>query len=118
MSYSIDFRECVVQNIVSGMSWDDAGHVFNISRNTIQRWMRQFRETGNLEPPARKPQKERKTNIEQLLRLVDELPDATLEELANQLNVHYSTIDYHLKKRNITRKKNHAIRGTRRGKKT
>ena len=118
MSYSIDFRRCVVRNIESGMSWEEAMRVFNISRSTIGDWCRKWRDSGDLSPtkyPARKTQK---VNIKELVAAIEAQPDATLEELAAPFDVYPSTIDYHLRKLGITRKKNHAVQGAGRGKKT
>lgn len=118
MSYSSDFRRCVVENIQSGMSWDEASRIFKVSRDSVGRWLRQFRETGCVSDAPRRPYKKRKVDIEKLLELVGRHEDATLEELAAPFDVYPSTIDYHLRKMKITRKKNHAISGARRRKKT
>lgn len=117
MSYSIDFRRCVVENIESGMSWDEASRIFKVSRDSVGRWLRQFRETGCVSDAPRKPYKKRKVDVEQLLAMVESRDDATLEELAAPFGVYPSTIDYHLRKMKITRKKNHPVSGARRRKK-
>jgi transposase len=91
--------------------------IFKISRDSIGRWCRQFKQTGNIEPSPRRPHKTRKVDIKQLVALLEARPDATLSELAEPFGVAHSVIDYHLRKLKITRKKNHALRRTRRGKK-
>ena len=117
MSYSLDFRRCVVENVMSGMPWEEAMRVFKVSRNSIGNWCRQLRKTGTLSPSPRKTSKIRKVDIIALKQMIDSDPDATLEELAEPFGVYPSTIDYHLRKLKITRKKNHAVRGEGRGKK-
>ena len=118
MSYSLDFRRCVVENVMSGMPWEEAMRVFKISRNSIGNWCRQLRKTGVLSPPPRKTSKIRKVDIAVLKQMIATNSDATLEELAEPFGVYPSTIDYHLRKLKITRKKNYPIRGERRGKRT
>lgn len=118
MAYGQDFRYCVVENIDAGMSWSDASRIFKISYDTIGRWLRKHRDDGELNDAPRKAYKKRKVDKEQLLDLVEKHPDATLEELAQPFGVAHSVIDYHLRKLGITRKKNHALSGTKRRKKT
>lgn len=118
MAYGQDFRYCVVENIASGMSWSDASRIFKISYDTIGRWLRKHREGIELCDAPRKEYKKQKVDKEQLVRMVEEHPDATLEELAQPFGVAHSVIDYHLRKLGITRKKNHALSGAKRRKKT
>lgn len=118
MSYSLDFRRCVVENVMSGMPWEEAMRVFKVSRNSIGNWCRQLRKTGTLSPPARKTSKVRKVDIDVLKQMVANNSDATLEELGEPFGVYPSTIDYHLRKLKITRKKNHAVQRAGRRKKT
>jgi transposase len=118
MLYSADFRLCVVRNIESGMSWEEARRIFSISPDTLRRWLRSYRESGTMEGAVRKPYPHRKVDKTQLLALLEAHPDATLEELAEPFGVAHSVIDYHLRKLGITRKKNHAICGAGRAKKT
>lgn len=118
MAYGQDFRCCVVENINSGMSWLDASRIFKISYDTIGRWLRKHRAGGELSDTPRKAYKKRKVDKELLVKMVEEHPDATLDELAQPFDVYPSTIDYHLRKLGITRKKNHALSGAKRRKKT
>ncbi len=117
MSYSVEFRECVVDNINSGMPWEEAIRVFKVSRNSIGRWLRMKKQSGDVSDVSRRKYKTRKIDTNELLSLLEASPDATLAELAQPFNVCHSAIDYHLRKLNITRKKNHALRGAERGKK-
>jgi transposase len=111
MSYSSDFRLCVVQNIMSGMSWDEATCIFGVSRNSIGRWCQKFKATGTLDDTSHRARKARKVDTKQLLALIERDADATLCELAQPFNVAHSVIHYHLRKRGITRKKNQAVSG-------
>ena len=102
---------------VEGGSWQDASRVLGIHINTLAKWLKKYRETGSVSPEKRITYRKRKVDINALKQMLDERPDATLEELAAPFDVYPSTIDYHLRKHNITRKKNHAPARARRRKK-
>jgi transposase len=116
MTYSPDMRAAALRCVSEGKSRLDIVNFFDISLKTLSNWVRQHRETGSLEPPPRKVYRQRKVIREQLLALIAEHPDATLEELAAPFQVSPSNIDYHLRKLGVTRKKNHALRGEKRRK--
>ena len=54
MSYSNDFRECVLENISKGMSWDKACKIFSISRSSIASWLKNIQTTGKISDFPRK----------------------------------------------------------------
>jgi len=117
-SYSVSIRERAVKFVVEeGGNRDDACRVLGICADTLQRWLRKHRETGDVSAKPRGNYRTRKINIILLQQMLDKNPDATLEELSEPFDVYPSTIEYHLKRLNITRKKNHAIRGAGRRKK-
>jgi transposase len=118
MSYSLDFRLCVVRNVLSGMSWDEATRIFGVSRDSLRRWCQKFKATGTVDDQGHRPHKTRKVDKEQLVALVERNPDATLCELADHFGVAHSVIDYHLRNLTVTRKKNHALRGAQQRKKS
>ncbi|MEB3291625.1 MAG: IS630 transposase-related protein [Synechococcales bacterium] len=54
--YSPDFRRKVIEAIeVDGMKKQTASRVFQVSRNTIDLWLKLKAETGDVNPKARKP---------------------------------------------------------------
>jgi len=108
MSYSIDFRFCVLRNIDSGMSWDEAARIFNVSRSTISRWWAKLDDTGSLADRYRSTCP-RKIDRAELIDYISIFPDATLWEIAAKFDSYPSVIDYHLRKLQITRKKNYAL---------
>ena len=115
-SKSLAIRERAINFIEKeGGSKLDASKVLGVCVDTINRWIRRYKEQGNVKPDAR-IYKIRKVDIIKLKQMVDENPDATLEELAEPFGVYPSTIDYHLRKLNITRKKNNTLCGARREK--
>ena len=117
MAYGADFRLCVVRNMESGMAWEEAERVFGVCRGTIGSWLRRYRKTGQVAGPPRKTYKPRKIDSQQLLKQIEETPDATLEELAEPFGCCHQAIDQRLRKLGITRKKNHPLSGARRAKK-
>lgn len=110
VSYSVDFRHAVIENIESGKSWEEVIEIFSISRYTLGKWLKKHRSGVGLEDPARKPYKVRKIDIDLLQQALDRNEDATLEELAREFNCWPPAIYRRLKKLGITRKKNHTVR--------
>ena len=117
-SYSSAFRERAIKFVeAENGSPKEACAVLGIHSSTLTKWLKKYRETGEITPRPRKTYRKRKVDIEVLKQHVNENPDATLPELAEPFGVFPSTIFYHLKKLGITRKKNNAIRRKKRGKK-
>jgi transposase len=116
-AYSTDLRERAVSYIHEGGSRKDAVRIFKISYRTLSAWLRQLKEEGTLSP---KPKGSRpwKLDHEAVVDYVKEHNDSTLEEIASHFDTHVSVIDYILKKYKVTRKKNDALRGTKRRRKT
>ena len=112
MSYSDDFRECVLENISKGMSWDKACKFFSISRSSIASWLKNIQTTGKISDSSRKAYKVRKIDSELLVTAINKTPDATLEEISKQFNCWPQSIHKRCVKLGITRKKNDIIRGT------
>lgn len=110
MAYSIDFRKCVLENLESGMTWEEVIATFSVSRGTLSRWVHMHRGQGTLEDSPRKPYKVRKIESQALIRALEKTPDATLKELAHEFDCWPHAIHRRLKKLGITRKKNHPIR--------
>lgn len=113
--YSLDLRQKIIdvyENEV--ISQRGLAKRFGVAKSFIQKLLKQYRETGSLEPKQRLQQTPTKLNDEQLVvlqQLVAEHNDATLEELQKYLEaktsvrVSRSTVDRMLKKLNITVKK-------------
>lgn len=56
--YSYDLRQKVINAIVlDGMNKTEAAQVFQISRNTINLWLRRQAETGDYQPKPTRPQR-------------------------------------------------------------
>ena len=114
-AYSIDLRKKIVDTYLDGnISQRKLAKRFQVAPSFVQKLLKQYRETGSLEPKKRRIQTPTKLNAEQLqvlADLVEQNNDATLEELKALLldktgvSIGRSTVDRMLKKLNITRKK-------------
>ena len=117
-SYSLALRERAIQFVEhEGGSRQDACRVLGIHISTLTNWLRKYREVGHVRRESREHSRVQKVDKTVLAQMVEAHPDATLEELAAPFDVYPSTIDYHLRKLGITRKKNHALQGAGRRKK-
>lgn len=111
-AYSYDLRKKVIEAIeVNGMKKSEASVVFNISRNTIDQWLKRKAETGDYQAlPHQPPGNNHKIiNWEKFREFVQENGDKTQEEMAELWPEEISarTISRGLKKIGFTRKKKH-----------
>jgi transposase len=105
MSYSQDFREFVVSKVLGGMPRSEAQRFFNISRDSLYKWLKKYGETGEVSTAPRKEYKVRKISSQALIELLNSRPDATLAELAEHFNCWPQSIHKRCVKLGITRKK-------------
>lgn len=112
---SNDIRVRVVQSYEAGnVSYREVSERFNVSFNSVVRWVSLFRKEGHVSPRpiGGSLPKIREEHLDELKALVAEKPDRTLIELADIWNkqhgtdTHRSSIDRALQRANITRKKN------------
>lgn len=100
MTYSLDLREAVISYINNGGSKVEATRLFNISRNTLYRWLGM----DDLHPKAH-GLRNRKIDKEALAKHVEDYPDMFLRERAEAFGVHLSAVHYALKKMRIVKKR-------------
>ncbi len=114
---SIDIRERLVSAVDDGMTRRSAAKRFGVAASTAIKWVDQWRRTGTVEPRPRggDHRSERiEVHAEEVLRLVAETPDLTLEELAEHLHeghglkVDPSTVWRLFDRHGVTLKKNRA----------
>jgi transposase len=115
-AYSIDLREKIIKLSAEGkISQRKLAKQFDVALSFIEKLIKQYRQTGSVEPKKRTVQTPTKLNYEQLEvleKLAEENNDATLDELSQMLHKHTGvmisrvTVDRMLKKLNITFKKN------------
>lgn len=111
-AYSIDLRERVLADFDAGMGNDAVARRYRVSSRWVYKLRRQRSETGEIAPRRGKtgPKPKLAAHVEQLTRLVEEQPDATLSELRQRLGVPVSltTLWTTLKKLGVTLKKSPA----------
>lgn len=113
--YSMDLRVRVLSDCDGGMATKQVAEKYSVSPAWVRRLKQRRRETGQIEP--RRHTGGRKPKLaayqDQLLRLVNEQPDATLAELREKLGVSVSlpTIWRMLKSAGLTFKKSPACSG-------
>ena len=100
MTYSIGLREAAISYINNGGSKVDAARIFNISRNTLYRWLRM----DDLHP-QKSGFRHRKINKMALKAHAQEFPDMYLHERAVIFGVHTSSMGRMLKKLGIVKKR-------------
>ncbi len=114
---SIDIRERLVSAVDDGMTRRSAAKRFGVAASTAIKWVDQWRRTGTVEPRPRggDHRSERiEAHAEEVLALIADTPDVTLEELAGHLdevhglNVAQSTVWRLLDRHDMTFKKNRA----------
>jgi len=103
MSYSYDLRKRVEAYVLGGGKKTDAARLFSVHVQTIHNWMRMKGGVCSAGKPG--PTTGRAVKRDALKQAIATHPDARLKELAEDFQVHPSTIFYACKKWGITRKK-------------
>jgi transposase len=104
-AYSNDLRERVIKSYESGISKKEILDIFIISLDTLNRWIRKYKETGSIESCKRTKYRAKKFSDEALLEHVLKNPSATLEERAMFFSVKHQSVYARMKALGITRKK-------------
>ena|SRR6516164_3821884 len=87
-AYSRDLRERVLADCDAGLSNDEVARKFSVSASWIRRLKQRRRETGSIDPrPRRSPTSRLLAYGPRICELVQQRPDATLEELRQALGV-------------------------------
>ena len=114
---SIDLRERLITAVEGGMSRRCAAERFGVAPSTAIKWVDRWRRTGTVEPRPRggDHHSERiEAHAEEILTLIADTPDLTLEALAGHLDeahglkVAQSTVWRLLDRHGMTFKKNRA----------
>ena len=104
-SYSNDLRERVILCYNKGLPKNLIIILFDIGIDTLNRWIKQYKETGIFTPKERTKYRKRKFSDEDLLNYISNNSSATLQEIANYFSVTPPSIYSRLKKLNVTLKK-------------
>jgi transposase len=110
--YSIDFRQKIIEVYEhEDISIRKLAQRFRVTKSFIQKLLKQYRETGNINPQSQGGSTPSKLNSEQLMTLVEIIEvndDATLSELCslleekNQIRVSRSTMGRLIQQLNYT----------------
>jgi len=111
MAYDSVFRRRALDYWADGHTKKETALVFKVNPDTLQKWKKQYKETGNLESKTRR-ETWRKIDPERLQAYVTEHPDAYLKEIATEFNCSDMAILKALRRLKITRKKNHTLQGS------
>jgi transposase len=108
--YSYDLRQKVIQAIkLDGLKKSEASQLFNISRNTIDLWLKRLSETGDYQAKPNQPlgNGHKITDWEEFREFASSHGDKTQVEMAKLWKEQISdrTISRALKKIGFTRKK-------------
>ena len=106
MGYSADLRLAAVKRYLgSGDTYAQTGKIFDVDSSSVQRWVRQYKETGDL---SDKPLKRsfKKIDPEKLRAYLKDQFDATQQEIADEFGCSNQAVSKALKRLNLTRKKN------------
>ena len=113
--YSMDLRERVVKTYDGGVKPSELVERYQVSLRTVERLLQRRRETGSIAPLHGKPGPKRRLaeHVERLKKIVIQKPDATLQELREELGIRVgiSTLWRGLRDLGLTLKKSHSRRG-------
>ncbi|MCP5124703.1 MAG: transposase [Gammaproteobacteria bacterium] len=108
--YSEDLRTRVIQSYLNGLSKMDIVTLFKIGMDTLNRWIRQYLQTGDIKPKKRTQFRARKFSDSDLKDYIRNNPSVTLKQIAEHFSVKPSSVQARLKALNITYKKTISLR--------
>jgi transposase len=101
MAYSTDFRRKILEiKARYGLSFEETALRFGVSKSSVSRWAKR------LEPCRTRNKPATKIDPDQLIRDVEQYPDAYQYERAERFGCSQRGIGYALKRLKISRKKN------------
>lgn len=113
-AYSIDLRERVLADCDAGMKTKALAEKYRVSESWVRKVRKRWRDTGQIGPREQRVSHATKldNHQEHLQKLVEEKPDATLQELCEKLPVKVSpaTMSRALARLKLTFKKSIACR--------
>ena len=104
MSYDRYLRLRALEYAKEGHSLTQTASVFKINISTIIAWKRRYKATGDVKIKVRCPIN-KKIIPEELIKYIEEHPDAYFKEIAEVFCCHPSSVLKRLRKLDITRKK-------------
>ena len=86
-AYSMDLRQRVIDDCDAGLATKQVAQKYSVSPAWVRRLKQHRRERGDLTPRTGGGFRSRKIDPDRLRELVEQQPDATLEELRERLDV-------------------------------
>jgi len=111
MAYDAKFRCRALAYWADGHTKKETALVFKVNPDTLQKWKKQYEETGNLESKTRR-ETWRKIDPDRLANYLEQHPDSYLRELAEEFNCSDVAIIKALRRLKTSRKKNHSLQGS------
>jgi transposase len=111
LAYSEDLRRRVVEFVEKGGSKAEAQRRFSVSEWCVYDWLKRGQD---LKPEKPGPKQLRKLDLPALKALVEQKPDAYLDELGKELNIGKTTAWKGCRLLGLSRKKNQSLQGTKR----
>lgn len=87
------------------MSRSEAIEFFEISRDSLYKWLKEYSDTGSFLVKKRKEYKPKKISKQALMDEINISPDSTLEEISHKFSCSQVAVWKRLKTLGITRKK-------------
>ena len=97
-AYSLDLRECVISDVETGGKIKDVVRRYRVGRDTIRRWRNQKKALGHVAAKGVESRGGYKLKTEDLQAHFKAHPDYTLEEAADALSAHPTTVHYSCKR--------------------
>ena len=104
MAYDRDLRLRAIKYTEEGSTLAQAAAVFKVNIGTLIGWRKRYRATGDVKIKVRCPVN-KKIIPEELIKYIEEHPDAYLKKIAEVFGCHPSSVLKRLRKLGITRKK-------------
>ena len=84
--YSLDLRKKVIEYVKKGNNQAQAAKIFNLHRNTINRWVQKYQKFGNLRPKKRHGLKS-KLNLQEIAQFIYEYKNFSLKDIADKFMI-------------------------------
>ena len=96
-----------VTNYVCGMPKAEIIKIFSIGMDTLNRWIRKYKNTGRVEAEKQTKHRKRKFSDEQLVEFIEKNPSAILKNISEHFSVCHQSVHKRFKLIGMTRKKRH-----------
>ncbi len=103
--YSIELRQEVIDFIEQGSSYGVAAQKFGIQKPIIGRWYKKYKLGEGIAP--KQAGRKAKLELNQLVKVIEEYPNATFKELGEKLNVSGICVSRYIKEFKLNHKRSY-----------